>query len=32
SSGTFVLPPYLKKGHWQVKFDHDLGNVDLTVN
>ncbi len=32
SSGTFVLPPHLKKGHWQVKFDHHLGNVDLTVN
>ncbi|MCI1975345.1 MAG: 2-keto-4-pentenoate hydratase [Limosilactobacillus sp.] len=32
SSGTFVLPPHLKEGHWQVKFDHQLGNVELNVN
>ena len=27
SSGTFVLPPKLTAGEWEVKFDHGLGNV-----
>lgn len=31
SSGTFVLPPKLVQGHWLVRFDHGLGNVELTV-
>ena len=31
SSGTFVLPPKLVQGHWLVRFDHDLGSVELTV-
>lgn len=31
SSGTFVLPPALKKGQWLVKFDHGLGDVKLNV-
>lgn len=31
SSGTFVLPPALTKGQWLVKFDHGLGDVELTV-
>ena len=32
SSGTFVLPPHLKEGHWAVNFDHQLGNVNLNVD
>lgn len=27
SSGTFVLPPHLVAGKWEVKFDHGFGNV-----
>ncbi|KRM00305.1 2-keto-4-pentenoate hydratase [Liquorilactobacillus satsumensis] len=31
STGTFVLPPKLTAGRWSAKFDHGLGNVDVTV-
>ncbi|WP_083479342.1 2-keto-4-pentenoate hydratase [Liquorilactobacillus oeni] len=31
STGTFVLPPKLAVGNWTAKFDHTLGNVELTV-
>lgn len=31
SSGTFVLPPKLSRGRWQVEFDHQLGEVTLEV-
>ena len=31
SSGTFILPPSLKQGQWLVKFDHNLGDVELNV-
>ncbi|KRL02455.1 2-keto-4-pentenoate hydratase [Liquorilactobacillus capillatus] len=31
SSGTFVLPPKLTAGKWQVSFDHGLGSVTLKV-
>ena len=27
SSGTFVLPPHLEAGKWEVKFDSGLGDV-----
>ena len=27
SSGTFVLPPKLTAGEWEVKFDQGFGNV-----
>lgn len=27
SSGTFVLPPHLTAGKWEVHFDHELGDV-----
>jgi len=31
SSGTFVLPPSLTAGQWEVSFDQQLGNVALVV-
>lgn len=31
SSGTFVLPPHLQKGHYTCHFTSGLGDVDLTV-
>ncbi|WP_251546571.1 2-keto-4-pentenoate hydratase [Limosilactobacillus caecicola] len=31
SSGTFLLPPHLTTGTWSAKFDHDFGDVNLTV-
>lgn len=32
SSGTFVLPPHLEKGHYLCEFSDGFGNVDLTVD
>ncbi|WP_420836004.1 2-keto-4-pentenoate hydratase [Liquorilactobacillus sucicola] len=31
SSGTFVLPPKLTAGKWDVSFSHGLGTVELKV-
>lgn len=32
SSGTFVLPPHLTKGHYVCHFSGQFGDVELTVN
>lgn len=31
SSGTFLLPPHLTKGKWEVEFDHGFGKVTVNV-
>lgn len=31
SSGTFLLPPHLTNGKWQVKFDSGMSTLNLTV-
>lgn len=31
SSGTFILPPHLEKGHYTCDFSNGFGSVDLTV-
>ncbi|UQS81430.1 2-keto-4-pentenoate hydratase (plasmid) [Bombilactobacillus folatiphilus] len=31
SSGTFLLPERVTTGQWQAEFNHDLGDVELTV-
>ncbi|USS87757.1 2-keto-4-pentenoate hydratase [Fructilactobacillus hinvesii] len=31
STGTFLLPVSLTRGHWQADFDHQLGSVALDV-